>query len=122
MKIHHADRRAGSSSPMAKRLKNHAAEAAILLKALAHPVRLMVMCRLVERANAVSEIVNGCNLSASALSRHLAVLRAARLVRTRRQSRRIHYSLEKGPAVEVIKALYSSYCGEGRACHTRTEP
>jgi DNA-binding transcriptional ArsR family regulator len=62
----------------------HAEEAAALIKALAHPARLLVMCRLVEGQASVSELCSLAGLSMSALSQHLAVLREAGLVATRR--------------------------------------
>ncbi len=102
-------------------MKNHANDAALLLKALAHPVRLMVLCRLVEREYAVSEMVNGCDLSSSALSQHLAILRSKRLVRTRRESQHIYYSIERGRALAIIQALYASYCGKARKSRAQAD-
>ncbi|GAC1673982.1 MAG: hypothetical protein NVS9B2_23080 [Steroidobacteraceae bacterium] len=96
--------------PMQKR----AMEAAMLMKLLAHPVRLMVLCRLLEREHSVSEIGHHCRLSASALSQHLALLRSKGVVQTRRQSQHIHYSIVNGPAVEIIKALFRVYCAADR--------
>jgi DNA-binding transcriptional ArsR family regulator len=95
-------------------MQKRAKEAAMLMKVLAHPVRLMVLCRLLEREHCVSEIGHHCRLSPSALSQHLALLRSKRVVRTRRQSQHIHYSIVNGPAVEIIKALYRVYCAANR--------
>jgi DNA-binding transcriptional ArsR family regulator len=88
----------------------HAEEAAALLKALAHPARLLVLCRLVDSEASVSELQPLVGLSMSALSQHLAVLREMNLVATRRESQTIYYSLSKGPARGVLDALYAAYC------------
>lgn len=88
----------------------HAAAAAELLKALAHPARLLVMCRLVDGEASVGELQQQVGLSMSALSQHLAVLRELALVTTRRQSQMIFYSLADGPALGVMQALYEAYC------------
>lgn len=96
--------------PDAAEMARHAAAAAELLKALAHPARLLVMCRLVDGEASVGELQQQVGLSMSALSQHLAVLRELALVSTRRQSQTIFYSLADGPALSVIQALYDAYC------------
>lgn len=88
----------------------HAVAAAELLKALAHPARLLVMCRLVDGEASVGELQQQVGLSMSALSQHLAVLRELALVTTRRQAQTIFYSLADGPALAVMQALYEAYC------------
>lgn len=88
----------------------HAGEAALLLKALAHPARLLVLCQLVEGERAAGELQPLTGLSASALSQHLAVLRDMALVHTRREAQNIHYSLAEGPARNVLDVLYDAYC------------
>lgn len=96
--------------PSPEQMARHADEAAALLKALAHPARLLVLCQLVEGESSVSELQPITGLSMSALSQHLAVLREMELVTTRRESQTIHYSLAEGPAMGVLDALYAAYC------------
>ena len=91
----------------------HADEAAALLKALAHPARLMVLCQLVEGESSVGDLQPITGLSMSALSQHLAVLREMELVSTRRESQTIYYSLAPGPALGVLDALHAAYCATG---------
>lgn len=93
-------------------MASHAAEAASLLRALAHPARLLVLCQLVEGERSVGELQPVTGLGASALSQHLAVLRDMALVHTRREARSIYYSLADGPAVGVLEVLYAAYCGD----------
>jgi ArsR family transcriptional regulator, virulence genes transcriptional regulator len=96
--------------PDAAEMARHAAAATELLKALAHPARLLVMCRLVDGEASVGELQQQVGLSMSALSQHLAVLRELALVSTRRQAQTIFYSLADGPALGVMQALYDAYC------------
>lgn len=91
----------------------HAAEAAALLKALAHPARLLVLCELVEGERSVGQLLPITGLSMSALSQHLAVLRGMDLVTTRRESQTIHYALAPGPAAGVLAALHAAFCAPG---------
>lgn len=92
-------------------MARHAGEAAALLKALAHPARLLVLCQLVEGECSVGQLQPLTGLSMSALSQHLAVLRDMAMVQTRRESQTIFYSLAEGPAASVLDALYDAYCG-----------
>nr|WP_235893621.1 metalloregulator ArsR/SmtB family transcription factor [Lysobacter lacus] len=92
-------------------MSRHADEAAALLKALAHPARLLVLCQLVDGEASVGELQPITGLSMSALSQHLAVLREMALVETRRDAQTIYYSLAEGPAATVLDALYAAYCG-----------
>lgn len=91
-------------------MQAHAGEAAQLLKALANERRLQVLCLLAGGERSVGEINELLELSQSALSQHLAVLRDEHLVRTRREAQTIHYSLMPGPAAAVIETLHRFYC------------
>ncbi|MEG0184717.1 MAG: metalloregulator ArsR/SmtB family transcription factor [Stenotrophomonas sp.] len=92
----------------------HAVQAAALLKSLAHPARLRVLCRLVEGEASVPELQVLTDLSASALSQHLAVLRKLDVVATRRQAQTLHYRVQQGPALGVLQALHAAYCATQR--------
>ena len=91
-------------------VQEHAGEAAALLKALANDQRLLVLCALLDGPRSVGEINERIELSQSALSQHLAVLRAAHIVTTRRESQTIFYALAAGPALKVMEVLYEAFC------------
>jgi DNA-binding transcriptional ArsR family regulator len=106
-------------------VKEHAGEAAALLKALASEQRLLVLCCLLEGAQSVGDINDRVTLSQSALSQHLAVLREAGLVTTERQSQTILYALAPGPTVRIMEVLYSEFCtppARGRRGAMRRSP
>ncbi len=92
-------------------MQEHAGEAAVLLKALANERRLQVLCLLADGERSVGEINGLLQMSQSALSQHLALLREKSLVDTRREAQTIYYSLAPGPAAEVMETLYGIYCG-----------
>ncbi len=94
-------------------MRQHAGSAAQLLKALANEKRLMVLCLLAEGERAVGDLNALLDLSQSALSQHLAVLRDENLVQTRREAQSILYSLAPGPAFQVIQTLHNIYCAPG---------
>lgn len=92
-------------------MRAHAGEAAQLMRALANDKRLMLLCLLAEGERSVGELNAGVDLSQSALSQHLAVLREDGLVGTRREAQTIYYSLVDGPVRAVIETLHGIYCG-----------
>ena len=103
--------------PPLSQVEEHTADAAALLKALGNEQRLLVLCTLFDGPHSVGEINARVPLSQSALSQHLAVLRSAGIVRTRRESQTIWYDIAPGPANYVMEALYSAFCapqGRGR--------
>ena len=104
-------RRAASSHIDAEQMRDHAGDAAQLLKALANEKRLMILCLLIEAERSVNELNEQLDLSQSALSQHLAVLRADGLVRTRREAQSIVYSIAPGPAERILQTLHAVYGG-----------
>ena len=93
-----------------KQMAEHADDAATLLKALANPNRLMVLCLLAEGEQSVGQLNAQVPLTQSALSQHLAVLRRDGLVTTRRDAQTVYYSAAPGPAAEIINVLHRTYC------------
>lgn len=91
-------------------LAMHADSASGLLKCLANPKRLMILCALAEGELSVSALNRRIALSQSALSQHLAVLRTEGLVHTRRDARTIHYRIAPGPALDIIQVLHHHFC------------
>jgi DNA-binding transcriptional ArsR family regulator len=91
-------------------MREHADAASSLLKALANPQRLRLLCHLAGGELSVGELHRRVDLSQSALSQHLARLRGEGLVATRREAQTIFYRLEPGPAQQVIGVLYDCYC------------
>ena len=92
-------------------MREHASDAAQLLKALANENRLMILCTLSEGEMSVGQLNQRMDLSQSALSQHLAVLRRDGLVSTRREAQTIYYTLAAGPAGRIIETLHGIYCG-----------
>lgn len=89
-----------------------AAQAESFLKALANRHRLMILCELHKGELSVSAIQQALQLSQSSLSQHLARLREDGLVKTRRESQTIFYSLGNADVSRVIGLLYELYCAQ----------
>jgi len=82
------------------------------LKSLAHPARLVILCRLAEGGINVSELESMLELPQAAVSKQLARLREDGLVDCRREGRSIVYSLADERTRRIIRALYEEFCKE----------
>jgi DNA-binding transcriptional ArsR family regulator len=96
-----------------KKLTKQAGDAAQLLKLLANEKRLLILCFLAARGEmTVGELVDVVKLSQSALSQHLAKLRADGLVAFRRTAQTLHYRVVDRRALQLLQVLKQIYCGE----------
>lgn len=91
-------------------LDQKAEAATSLLKALASPVRLKILCSLVESELAVGDLVERLGLREANVSQHLSLLRRDGLVATRREGQTIHYRLGDPAALVVLEALHRVFC------------
>lgn len=91
-------------------LQARAGEAAALLKALANPDRLLLLCQLVSGDRSVSELGVSAGIEQPSLSQQLGVLRAERLVATRREGKQVIYRIASPAALTVLEALYGLFC------------
>ena len=91
-------------------MAGRAVEAEQFLKQLANGNRLMVLCALSEGELSVGELNEQIPLSQSALSQHLAKLRSAGFVSTRRESQTIYYQLADKRVKAIVKDLYRLFC------------
>ncbi len=91
-------------------LQSRALRASGLLKAMSNPVRLLVLCQLAEGEKSVGELERVVDVSQSALSQHLALLRGRGLVKFRREAQTLYYSLAGPEAPALLATLYQIYC------------
>ncbi|MGL4094338.1 ArsR/SmtB family transcription factor [Agrobacterium cavarae] len=76
-----------------------------LLANLSNEARLELLTIIVERETSVGDLARQLNLSQSALSQHLAKLRAAELVETRRNAQTIYYRCANDGVQEILRTL-----------------
>jgi len=92
------------------RLRQNSEQAAQLLKTVGNPHRLMILCTLMNAEMSVGELNDRIDISQSPLSQHLAVLRRAGLVQTRREAQTIYYSISGDEVRKLVDCLYDIYC------------
>jgi len=89
------------------KLQSRVGAAEALLKAMASEPRLLILCELAGGERTVTELQEAVGIAMSAVSQHLAKLREAEIVTTRRESQTIHYSLASGAARRLLGSLYN---------------
>ena len=93
-----------------EQMRKSASQAAQLLKSMSNEQRLLILCHLGNGEMSVSQLNEAIDLSQSSLSQHLARLRQDGLVKTRRESQTIYYSIAAPVAMSVIELLQHTYC------------
>ncbi|OWV97357.1 ArsR family transcriptional regulator [Rhizobium sp. R72] len=84
-------------------------EEARLLALLANEKRLLIACLLLDNELNVGELAKRVGLSQSALSQHLARLRAGSIVKTRRDAQTIYYSTTHYGVRKILSTLNEIY-------------
>lgn len=93
-----------------KAMQSNAGEAVEILRLLSNEARLMVLCQLGAGEKSVGELNAAVGLSQSALSQHLAKLRAEGLVATRREAQTIYYRIADGRVTQLVTTLHDIFC------------
>lgn len=87
-----------------------ATDASRVLKALANEDRLLLLCQLSQGEKSVSDLEQAVGIGQPSLSQQLGVLRNEGLVLTRREGKRIFYSIADPKILHILQLLYSLYC------------
>jgi ArsR family transcriptional regulator len=91
-------------------LRKAAAEAVASLKVLANEDRLLLLCQLSQGEMCVGDLELALGIHQPTLSQQLGVLRNEGVVNTRRDGKRISYSLADPKLLQVLELLYTLYC------------
>ncbi len=83
------------------------------LALVANAKRLLILCELSKGERSVGALQEAVGLGQSALSQHLAKLREAGIVATRREAQTIFYSLCDPQTEALMSSLYEAFCKEG---------
>lgn len=97
-------------SPELKRLVLRARKASDFLKALAHELRLLILCLLAEKERSAGELENLLSINQPTVSQQLARLRLDGLVQARREGKAVIYSLPDETTRRFIGAIYDKFC------------
>jgi ArsR family transcriptional regulator len=81
-----------------------------VLKSLSHPVRLKILCRILDQERSVNELTEFCGISQSAMSQFLNRMKTEGIVVSRREHNFVYYSVADKKLVRLLQALKEIYC------------
>ena len=84
--------------------------AAVLMRSLSHPQRLLVLCALVNGEKSVAELRQQLGIEQVPMSQQLMRLRADGLVEARREGTSVYYRIARPDVLRIIEALQAVYC------------
>jgi ArsR family transcriptional regulator len=93
-----------------QKMQSSADDVSDLLKTMAHPERLMVLCQLTQGEVGAGKLQESSSLSQSAFSQHLTVLKKHGLVKVRKESQQVFYSLSDSRVALLLQNLQSLFC------------
>jgi ArsR family transcriptional regulator len=91
-------------------LRGAAGQAVGVLKLLANPERLLLLCQLSQGEMCVSDLEQALDIHQPTLSQQLGVLRGEGVVQTRREGKNIFYSVADPAVLQILALLYKLYC------------
>ncbi len=92
------------------KLRTAAQKAVRALRMMANEDRLLLLCQLSQGELCVQDLEEALDIRQPTLSQQLGVLRNEGVVSTRRDGRRIYYSVSDPELLQVLGALYTTYC------------
>lgn len=98
-----------------RHMRRAAGEATGVLRVLANEDRLLLLCRISQGECCVSDLEEALGIHQPTLSQQLGVLRAEGLVQTRREGKRIYYSISDARVLAIMDTLYHTYCRPARS-------
>ncbi|SMM99082.1 Transcriptional regulator, ArsR family [uncultured Candidatus Thioglobus sp.] len=82
------------------------------LKAMAHPLRLKILCALKNNEMPVLEIVKQVGSSQSNISQHIDILRSKEIIESRRDGNRILCKVKDAKILKLVANMQAVFCSE----------
>jgi len=85
-------------------------QAALAVKAIAHPLRLKILCVLGDQEVSVQDIVDQVGTSQSNISQHLSILRDKGVLATRKDANRVFYRIGDLRTLKLVGMMRDVFC------------
>ena len=85
-------------------------QASLAIKAIAHPLRLKILCVLGDREVSVQDIVDEVGTTQSNISQHLAILRDKGVLATRKDANRVYYRIGDPRTIKLVGMIREVFC------------
>ncbi len=97
-------------STLEKQVQEDVETASRSLKAMSHPLRLMILCKLGEQEFSVQDIVDNVGTSQSNISQHLAILRDKGILSARKSANKVFYKISDLKTLQLIEMMREVFC------------
>lgn len=77
-----------------------------ILKAISHPTRFCIVCKLTRHPLNVTQMQSCLDASQANVSQHLAILRTKKIVKCQRQGNEIYYSLSNNKIQKLVELFF----------------
>ncbi|NLJ17009.1 MAG: winged helix-turn-helix transcriptional regulator [Clostridiales bacterium] len=92
-------------------MQDNAKSIAQLLKILANENRLKILCQLIKGEKNVTELSNAIpTISQSALSQHLSIMKAHKILDNQKQGLTVTYYINDERVIKIMQAIRDNYC------------
>ena len=85
-------------------------QAAQAIKAMAHPLRLKILCLLGDQEVSVQDIVEQVGTTQSNISQHLAILRDKGVLATRKEANFVYYRINDPRTLKLVGLMREVFC------------
>ena len=92
--------------------QEHVEQAARALKAMAHPLRLRILCVIGAEEVSVQDIVAAVGTSQSNVSQHLGILKDKEVLQARKAANRVFYRVGDARTLQLIAMMRDVFCGK----------
>lgn len=82
------------------------------LRAMAHELRLSVLCHLLNGSMCVAELMEATGASQSNLSQHLSKMRLIGILQNEKRGQQVYYRIANPAIAELVHVLKKIYCPE----------
>ncbi len=93
-----------------RKIRKSCEEVCLILKALSHPQRLLILGHLLEGSKTVGELVDLCEASQSQMSQFLIRMKFEGLVSSKKNGKYQVYSLADRRLIHLMRTIQSEYC------------
>jgi len=90
-------------------------QAAHAVKAIAHPLRLKILCVLGDQEVSVQDIVEQVGTSQSNISQHLSILRDKGVLATRKDANRVFYRIGDLRTLKLVVMMRDVFCSNQKS-------
>ncbi len=91
-------------------MKNKCDDVAAILKAIAHPQRLMLLCHLTNGEKTVGELEKLCGGSQSSISQFLKLMKLEDMLISEKRGLFVYYKIHDPNVKKLIFSLYKIFC------------